>query len=276
MPEGQKYPTLLDQFAAAIQMARDGEYAAAIPLLEGLEFQFAPTMLAYARLRASGAEIAELTHEGETFRFQMHPWYMGIDMFHAAGGFYEPKELGYCKTHVPPGGTIVDVGANTGNHTVYFARFLRPRLIIPVEPIEAAADLVRANAALNGIVIDERGLGLAAADAPGTLEMSIVRDMMMAKVDPGAARKVAVRAVRLDDLIPEKVDFLKVDVEGFEMNVLKGAQRILSQDRPQLMLEATDETRDALTAHVAELGYERVAECRNNLYANIFFNYKGK
>ncbi len=174
------------------------------------------------------------------------------------------------------GGTIVDVGANTGNHTVYFARFLRPRLIIPVEPIEEAADLIRANARLNEIAIDERGLGLAAADAPGTLEMSIVRDMMMAKVDPGAPKKVAVRAVRLDDLVPEKVDFLKVDVEGYEINVLMGAQRILSQDRPQLMLEATDATRDALAAHLAELGYERVAECRNNLYANIFFNYKGK
>src|SRR5215207_2352982 len=151
MPAAEKYATLLDQFAAAIQMARDGEYAAAVPLLEGLEFQFAPSMLAYARLRASGADIAEFAHEGETFRFQMHPWYMGIDMFHAAGGFYEPLELGYCRTHVPPGGTIVDVGANTGNHTVYFARFLKPRLLIPVEPIDEAADLIRANAELNGV-----------------------------------------------------------------------------------------------------------------------------
>jgi FkbM family methyltransferase len=195
-------------------------------------------------------------------------------MFHAAGGFYEPLELGYCRTHVPPGGTIVDVGANTGNHTVYFARFLRPRLLIPVEPIKEAAELIRANARLNDTAIDERGLGLAAADAPGTLEMSIVRDMMMAKVDPDAPKKVKVPAVRLDDLISEKVDFLKVDVEGFELNVLKGAQRILAEGRPRLMLEATDATRDALMAHLAELGYERVAECRNNLYANIFFNHK--
>jgi FkbM family methyltransferase len=275
MPEGQKYASLLDQFAAAIQMARDGEYAAAVPLLEGLTFQFAPTMLAYARLRASGAEVAEFIHQGETFRFQMHPWYMGIDMFHAEGKFYEAQELEYLRTHVPPGGVMVDVGANTGNHTVYLARFLCPRLIIPVEPIDVAADLIRANAELNNATIDERGLGVAASNEPGTLEMAIVRDMMMAKVNPHAQKKVSVRAVRLDDLIPEKVDFLKIDVEGFEMNVLEGARRIVAEGRPQIMLEATEETRDPLMAYLAERGYERVAECRNNLYANIFFRHKG-
>jgi FkbM family methyltransferase len=275
MPQSPKYANLLDQFAAAIQMARDGEYAAAVPLLEGLTFQFAPTMLAYARLRASGAEIAEFSHAGETFRFQMHPWYMGIDMFHAEGKFYEAQELEYLRTRVPPGGVFVDVGANTGNHSIFLGRFLRPRLLIPVEPIDVAADLVRANAKLNGAVIDERGLGVAASNEPGMLEMAIVRDMMMAKVDPDAQKKVTVRAVRLDDLIPEKVDFLKIDVEGFEMNVLEGARRIVTEDRPQIMLEATDATRGPLMSHLEGLDYVRVAECRNNLYANIFFRHKG-
>jgi FkbM family methyltransferase len=272
MAEDQK--SLLDRFATAIQMARDGEYAAAVQLLEGLTFQFAPTMLAYARLRASGAEIAEFTHQSETFRFQMHPWYMGIDMFHAAGNFYEAQELDYLRTHVPRGGVFVDVGANTGNHTVYLARFLAPRLLIPVEPIDQAADLIRANAKLNDATIDERGLGVAASNEPGMLEMAIVRDMMMAKVDPNARNKVTVPAVRLDDLIPEKVDFLKIDVEGFEMNVLAGARRIVGEDRPQMMLEATEETRGPLMSHLEALGYVRVAECKNNLYANIFFRHK--
>jgi hypothetical protein len=40
------------------------------------------------------------------------------------------------------------------------------------------------------------------------------------------------------------------------------------------MVEATEATRGALTSHLEGLGYVRVAECRNNLYANIFFDPK--
>ena len=213
-----------EQFNAAMELIRAGEYAAAIPLLEPLKFAHAPNLLAYVRLRASGAEIAEFVHAGETFRFRMHPTSLGIDIFHAAGNFYEPFELDYCREQVPPGGIIVDVGANTGNHTVYFAQFLKPRLLIPVEPIDVAADLLRANAKLNGAVIDERGLGLAAADAPGLLAMTVGIEMAMAKVDPGAVNKGTVCAVKLDDLVPERVDFLKIDVEGYEINVLTGGR----------------------------------------------------
>ena len=201
----------------------------------------------------------------------MHPTSVGIDIFHAAGNFYEPLELDYCRKQVPPGGVIVDVGANTGNHTVYFARFLKPRLLIPVEPIDVAADLLRANAQLNAAVIDERGLGLAAADTPGVLAMTVGLEMAMAKVDPGAVNKDAVRAVKLDDLVPERVDFLKIDVEGFEMNVLRGAARIVNRDRPLILVEATDATEQTVIDFLQSCNYARVMEVRYDAFVNVFF-----
>ncbi len=231
MPQGATDPAPRERFDAVMKLIRAGEYAAAIPLLEPLEFANAPILRAYVKLRASGAEIAEFVHAGETFRFRMHPLCLGIDMFHAAGDFYEAQELGFCREQVPPGGVIVDVGANTGNHTVYFARFLKPRLLIPVEPLDVAADLLRSNARLNGAAIDERGLGLAATDAPGVVEMSVGREMAMARVGSGAVNKYTVRAVKLDDLVPERVDFLKIDVEGFRNERPQGG-RTDRQPRP--------------------------------------------
>jgi FkbM family methyltransferase len=271
MPQAKPDPSPRERFIAVMELVRAGDYAAAMPLLEPLEFPLAPTLRAYVKLRASGAEIAEFVHAGETFRFRMHTASVGIDIFHAAGNFYEPLELDYCREQVPPGGVIVDVGANTGNHTVYFARFLRPRLLIPVEPVDVAANLLRTNAKLNGAVIDERGLGLAAADAPGVLAMTVGIEMAMAKVGPGAVNKDTVRAVKLDDLVPERVDFLKIDVEGFEMNVLRGAARIVNRDRPLILLEATDATEQTVIDFLQGCNYARAMAVRYEEFVNIFF-----
>ena len=53
------------------------------------------------------------------------------------------------------------------------------------------------------------------------------------------ARRVQVDVVRLDDVIAEPVGFIKIDVEGHELAVLEGAERILREHRPVLLVEAT-------------------------------------
>jgi FkbM family methyltransferase len=270
----ETYATPRDQFAAAIKMVKAGQFAAAIPLLEPLQFPFSPAVLAYARLLERGAKVAEFTHDGETFRFQMNLWNIGMDIFHAAGNFYEASELAHCRKQVPAGGVIVDVGANCGNHLVYFSRFLKPLLLIPVEPVDVAVTLIRLNAELNRVVLDERGLGVAASDAPGTVELALLPDLPMVKVDPSAEHTRSVPAVRLDDLVPEPVDFLKVDVEGFEMNVLKGAPRILTEDRPHIMIEVTAETEPTVLAFLRDLDYIQSAQCRHDEFVNHFFRPK--
>ena len=53
----------------------------------------------------------------------------------------------------------------------------------------------------------------------------------------GDHRKVAVRAIRFDDLGIEDVGFMKIDVEGYELEVLQGAADTLRRDRPNLLIE---------------------------------------
>jgi FkbM family methyltransferase len=128
-----------------------------------------------------------------------------------------------------PGGVFVDVGANVGFHTVAAARLVGGAgHVYAVEPQPWALDLLRANVWRHGLA-NVSVLPYAASDASGTLRLS---------VEPGhrsgariaEAGDLEVDAARLDDLLPDVVvDVLKVDVEGAEPLVLRGARAILSR-----------------------------------------------
>ncbi|MEM7753567.1 MAG: FkbM family methyltransferase, partial [Pseudomonadota bacterium] len=68
-----------------------------------------------------------------------------------AGKFYEAPELRWIGQRVKPGATFVDIGANIGNHGLYFARKLGAACVIPIEPNPVAYRLLTANVVLNGL-----------------------------------------------------------------------------------------------------------------------------
>lgn len=69
-----------------------------------------------------------------------------------------------------------------------------------------------------------------------------------------------VKTVRLDDVINERVDFIKIDVEEAEVEVLKGAEKILNKYRPFVAVEIHDGPPlvEKVVSFLSELGYERV------------------
>jgi len=74
----------------------------------------------------------------------------------------------------------------------------------------------------------------------------------LARARPGlAGAQYDCEIVRLDDVIEARIRFLKVDVEGAELHVFRGAERILRESRPAILFEAGGETRD--------FGYEQDA-----------------
>ncbi len=60
------------------------------------------------------------------------------------GLFFEHEELEFLAGRLPRGMRILDVGANTGNHTVFFAGVMQAETVIPVEPLPRAAEAIRA------------------------------------------------------------------------------------------------------------------------------------
>jgi len=145
-------------------------------------------------------------------------------------------------------GLIVEVGANMGIHTVPLARALQSqgRRLVAFEPQPVVFQQLCTNLALNGLM-NVSAWPLACGEEPGVVTFAQPNYMQtgnfggvsMSRSTPGAGgASVHVPCVRLDDMLQHVgVGLLKIDVEGFELKVLKGSKTILQKSRPLLYVE---------------------------------------
>jgi FkbM family methyltransferase len=145
-------------------------------------------------------------------------------------------------------GLVIEVGANMGIHTVPMARYLagQGRTMLAFEPQPVVFQQLCANLALNGLM-NVRAFPCACGRQNGmvTFEIPDYRSPgnfggtgMSPEAGASHARREAVQCVRVDDLVTDgPVGLIKVDVEGFEQEVLEGCERILAQRRPLLYVE---------------------------------------
>jgi len=142
---------------------------------------------------------------------------------------------------IVPRGLSVDVGANKGALTYILAE-LSARVVAYEANPNLAARLARAC----GPTVDLRHK--AVSNRSGTLTFFVPTSGGEEQPNIGslkaneayATREYKVEAVRLDDENLKGVGFIKVDVEGTELDVLEGARGIIERDRPVLMVEIND------------------------------------
>ncbi|MCC6436723.1 MAG: FkbM family methyltransferase [Acidimicrobiales bacterium] len=177
-------------------------------------------------------------------------------------GSNEPAVQDLFARVIRPGMVVYDVGANVGFFTVLAARLTGAGgFVYAFEPDLDNARLVRANLAANDF---NQALVVARAVGPAT-GMSVLQvarysgghALAGAAAPPDKVHEVAVETVSLDDFLTQAgvqpPDFVKIDVEGFELPVLDGMARLLREHRPGLLIELDDATRAGHDAKVADL-----------------------
>lgn len=162
-------------------------------------------------------------------------------------GTYEPEVVRAVQSVVCPGWVTVDIGANIGYFTLLLAKLVGPRgRVIVFEPLPENFDVLRENVDLNGyrnVILEPK----AVLDTPGSARLYRQREHLLtgtASVVQGQGVGLRVPAVSLDaylDAIGERVNFVKIDVEGAEAAVLNGMRRTLTEDRPGVLVELHDD-----------------------------------
>lgn len=191
--------------------------------------------------------------------------------------FWEIDQLEYIAMTGPPGGIYLDVGSNIGNHAVFFGLF-RADHVVAVEPNPRLHSILRRNVDRNGLGSRTTivPVGISDREGSGAMALRIEHDgnIGASHVVSGAATAAAesVQLRRLDDLIAEltpslpaaPITFLKIDVEGMEMGVLRSAAAVLREHRPQVFVELiTEEALADATALLGNAGYVPVAHLGN-------------
>lgn len=171
-----------------------------------------------------------------------------------AQGTWEPRTWQEMQAHIPEGGTFIDVGAHVGWYSLKAAKKVGPKgRVISIEPnpetIPSLKENIRANRDESIITVapvacasSESVLTLYAAPRLNTGESSLSKANASQEGQPAASYQV--RARPLDDIAKDagltRADFLKIDVEGAEFLVLKGATTVLDSFRPVVVLELVD------------------------------------
>lgn len=166
-----------------------------------------------------------------------------VDMVYWKGIYEADDDLRPFLSLLKPGMTFVDVGANYGLYSLQVARVVGPGgRVVAFEPSPRVyprlADHVRLNAAANVATHQ-----IAVADRVGTATFYLGRNDSIGSLQrPTAGDSTQVPTTTLDRFLAEagidRVDAVKVDVEGGEMNVLRGMRELLSRDaKPVLLFE---------------------------------------
>ncbi|MDA0323744.1 MAG: FkbM family methyltransferase [Verrucomicrobia bacterium] len=163
----------------------------------------------------------------------------------------------------------VDVGANIGNHAVFFRTFLTDHVIC-VEPNPSVLPVLEQNLRKNIHGFDIVPCALGASEGSGSLVLPAdhADDAGMARIDRhDEAGTIGIRPLdavlsewsqrQSNDMVPVMI---KIDVEGMELEVLKGAGDTIARYHPHLLLEAaTDADYAALSDHLGGMGYQALA-----------------
>jgi FkbM family methyltransferase len=179
---------------------------------------------------------------------------LGNDMSRClyVSGSFEPNEFCFLGSVLRPGAQFVDIGANEGFYTLFAARRVGPQgRVYAFEPSPRERARLDANIEANKLRnVTVFGEGLAEQEGRAVLHLAEAehsgQNTLGAFGYPGVdlAADVQVDLTTLDQLRDSgrvaRVDVVKMDVEGAEMRVLRGALRTLQHDRPIMMFELFD------------------------------------
>jgi FkbM family methyltransferase len=212
--------------------------------------------------------------------------------------FVEARNVHALKSYVRPHEVVIDIGANVGFFTKRFARWVSGGgFVIAIEPETTNFERLKRSLETAGVASVTRTVQAVVAETCGTLKLSVN------PTHPGdhkiASEGIDVAAVTIDHLVrkeqAKRVCLIKIDVQGAEERVLRGAQDTIQRDHPAIFIELDDAALNRMGSSATQVvnwllgfGYsiqslerggktaqitpaEALEMCRDGRYADLLF-----
>jgi FkbM family methyltransferase len=196
-------------------------------------------------------------------------------------GFYEQALLqGMCKLSSGSDGLALDIGANIGNHSIYFSQYFKK--VMAFEPVPSNCWILKANLYLNNIKnVELHECGLSNHNH----EMIVMSDVghntnnsLKKLSEENNPNETIVNAYSGDALLErispkEKIILVKIDVEGHEPQVIEGLKCTLKTHKPLIFWEAFSlETFNQSRIFLEDIGYKYFYHLSTNKYSIKWIN----
>jgi FkbM family methyltransferase len=170
----------------------------------------------------------------------------------------------------------IDVGANWGSYTAHLAKVSRQ--VFAFEPVPEQAAFLRAAFRAEKVAVIERAVSKKGGRLPLFLDGPDFALSSLKDSHSFGKNTVEVDVCCLDELSLPETAFVKIDVEGHELEVLHGAEKLLERDFPCIVVEAEERHRqnavDLVQKYLNELGYEGWFLIRSELHPMSVFDVK--
>ena len=201
--------------------------------------------------------------DGRHGRFLVNPndTYIGSSLI--AYGEWGDAEVRLFNRLLRAGDVVIEVGANIGSHTVPISKAVGPTgAVHAFEPQRLVHQLLNANLALNDCinVFPQRKAVGRSIGYVDICDVSPNHSMNYGNVTVGVVydmdwRMENVPLISVDSLTLPRVDFLKIDAEGMDLQVLEGAVETLNAHRPVVFVETTSSNAAEMSAFFSAHGY---------------------
>lgn len=158
--------------------------------------------------------------------------------------------------HIKEGDTVIDVGSFIGDHTIAYARIASK--VIAFEPNPEAFECLEYNLrTFSNVEFRNEGL----SDSIGHIKLTDVPTN--AGMTYAQKSKKGIKCITIDSMGLDKLDFIKIDAEGFEHKILKGAEETIKKFKPIMIIEINNHallrngtSDNDVFIYLNELGYD--------------------
>lgn len=184
--------------------------------------------------------------------------------YYAQYGLFESGLIEWCKQFCKPDGAFLDIGAHTGTYAISLAPYVKT--VYAFEPQKSTYYALCGGVALSGFTnVECLRCGLGNEAQKGDMTLNIVSDdgggsTVHMPANESVLRKEVIQIKMLDQFkFDERIDFIKMDVEENELQVLQGAVDTLDENGwPKILFESNRENPELFGFLEYELGYSIV------------------
>lgn len=157
----------------------------------------------------------------------------------------------------PRKGIFLDIGSNIGNHTLYLFQNNLIQLAYCFEPIQDTFRILEKNISINKLQNKVMLFNVGVGESRGTAQIASYSKENTGMSQLKISNDGSIPIIAIDDIeFDYDISFVKIDVEGFELNVIKGMLGTIKKYKPTLFIEIRDQFFEDICKYLMPVGYK--------------------